>query len=308
MSTANGSAEPTVRTVSTALGNVDCAEVGQGLPVLVVHGSPGGHDSGLAMARFLIAAGFRAIVPDRPGYFDTPLGSGETPDQQADLLAALLDALGIDRAGVLCWSGGGPAAYRLAVRHPSRVTALVGCAAVSRRYVFEADKGADKLITDTGLGRRMLQLMARHMPAKLVSATIASEGDLTSDQVKERVEQIMADPEKERFTLDLALAANHSGPRKAGFDNDMRQFALIESLELDRVGVPCLIVQGTADSDVDPEYSGFAARQIPGADLVELATGTHLAFWVHPDSAPVRQRAVELFHRAADRASAAPEG
>lgn len=299
MASTNTSEEPAVRTVTTAVGDVDCLVVGDGPPVLVVHGSPGGHDAGLAMARFLVAAGFRAVVPDRPGYFDTPLGSGETPDQQADLYAALLDALGIDRAGVLCWSGGGPSSYRFAVRHPDRVTSLVACAAVSRRYVFEGDKGADKLIMDTGFGRRMLQLMATYTPEKLVGATLAAEGELTKEQLAERVALVMADPEKVQFTLDLALAANHSGPRKAGFFNDMAQFAAIESLELDRVGVPCLIVQGTADSDVAPEYSGFAAEQIPGAELVELSTGTHLAFWVHPDSAPVRRRATELFRSSA---------
>jgi pimeloyl-ACP methyl ester carboxylesterase len=299
MATTKTGEEPAIRTVTTAVGDVDCAVVGQGPPVLVVHGSPGGHDAGLAMARFLVADGLRTVVPDRPGYFGTPLSSGTTIDEQADLHAALLDALGIDRAGVLCWSGGGPSSYRFAVRHPDRVTALVACAAVSRRYVFAGDKGVDKLIMDTGLGRRMLQLMARYTPEKLVGATIAAEGELTKEQLAERVAHVMADPEREQFTLDLALAANHSGPRKAGFDNDLAQFGAIESLELDRIGGPCLIVQGTADSDVSPEYSGFAAEQIPGAELVELSTGTHLAFWVHPDSAPVRQRAIELFRSAA---------
>lgn len=146
--------------------------------------------------------------------------------------------------------------------------------------------------------------MARHTPEKLVGATIAAEGDLTKDQLAERVEQIMADPAKEQFTIDLALAANHSGPRRAGFENDMEQFGRIESLELERITAPTLIVQGTADSDVDPEYSGFAAEQIDGAELVELATGTHLAFWVHPDSEPVRRRALELYRTAADRTAA----
>lgn len=293
--------EPVVSTVHTALGDVDCAVVGEGPPVLVVHGSPGGHDAGLAMSRLMVADGFRAIVPDRPGYFATPLSSGETPDQQADLSAALFDALGIDRAGVLCWSGGGPSSYRLAGRHPDRVTALVAVAAVSRRYVFEGDVGAEKLVMGTGFGRRMLELMARHTPEKLVSATIASEGHLTKEQVAQRVAQIMADPEKEKFTLDLALAANHSGPRKAGFENDIRHFADIESLELERITRPCLLVQGTADSDVDPEYSRFAASQIPGAEFVELSGGTHLAFWVHPDAEPVRRRAVDLFRGASGR-------
>ncbi len=291
--------EPTISTVTTGLGDIECAVQGDGPPVLVVHGSPGGHDAGLAMARFLVAEGFRAIVPDRPGYFGTPLSSGETPDRQADLFAALLDAFGVDRVGVLCWSGGGPSSYRFAVRYPRRVGAVVAAAAVSQRYVFAVEKGAAKLVMDTGLGRRMLQLMARHTPEKLVSATIAAEGHLTREQVAERVAQIMADADKERFTLDVAMAANHSGPRRTGFENDTHQFEAIESLELERICTPCLLVHGDADGDVDPENSRFAAARIPGAELVTLPFGTHLAFWAHPDAEPVRRRAIGLFRAAA---------
>jgi pimeloyl-ACP methyl ester carboxylesterase len=294
MATTEAPLDETVQTVSTARGEVDCVIVGEGPPVLVVHGTPGGHDAGLAMARFLVAEGLQAIVVDRPGYFGTPLGSGATPDEQADLFAALFDARGLASAGVLCWSGGGPSSYRLAVRHPDRVSSLVSVAAVSHRYQFKGEKVAEKLLMGTGLGRRMLQLMAAHTPEKLVSATIAAEGHLSKEHVAQRVEQIMADPDKERFTLDLALAANHSGPRKAGYDNDMDQFARIESLELDRITAPSLVVAGTADSDVDPEFSRFAADRITGSELVQLETGTHLAFWVHPDSGPERRRAAEL--------------
>lgn len=294
-------AERTIRTVPTALGDVEYASLGEGLPVLVVHGSPGGHDVGTAMARFLVPHGFRAIVPSRPGYLGTPLGSGDTPDEQADLFVALFDAPGVDGAGVLCWSGGGPSSYRLAVRHPDRVSALVTTAAVSHRYVFEGEPVAERLVMGTGLGRWMLKLMAEHTPERLISATVAAEGDLTKEQVAERTVQIMADPERTRFTLDVAVSANRSGPRKAGFDNDLRQFAAITSLELERITAPCLIVQGSADTDVVPEHSRFAAERIPGAELAELPDGTHLAFFVHPDAPPVRQRAIELFAREAGR-------
>lgn len=80
--------EPTVRAIHTALGDVDCAVVGHGPPVLVVNGSPGGTmrpGDGPLPGRGRVPA----IVPDRPGYFDTPLSSDRTPDQQADLYVAL---------------------------------------------------------------------------------------------------------------------------------------------------------------------------------------------------------------------------
>ena len=112
----NGAGE----TVDTDLGPVGLVRAGSGPPVLMIHGTPGGTDSSLAMGRFLVAGGFHLIAPARPGYPGTELGGRQTIDDQADLHAALLDALGIERAAVITWSGGGPSGYRLAVRHPGR--------------------------------------------------------------------------------------------------------------------------------------------------------------------------------------------
>ena len=59
--------------VDTPSGPVAFREEGEGPPVLFVHGSPGGSDQGMLMARFLAEAGFRVIAPSRPGYLATPL-------------------------------------------------------------------------------------------------------------------------------------------------------------------------------------------------------------------------------------------
>jgi pimeloyl-ACP methyl ester carboxylesterase len=113
----------TPQLVETRLGPVEVAVAGEGAAVLVVHGTPGGWDQAAAMARFMTdldpGPGVKAILPSRPGYLGTELGERATIDAQADLHAALLDALGVERVGVLCWSGGGPSSYRLAVRHPT---------------------------------------------------------------------------------------------------------------------------------------------------------------------------------------------
>ncbi|MCX7869282.1 MAG: alpha/beta hydrolase, partial [Terrimicrobiaceae bacterium] len=44
------------------------AERGEGFPVLVVHGAPGGYDQALAVAEGLGLEGFRVIAPSRPGF------------------------------------------------------------------------------------------------------------------------------------------------------------------------------------------------------------------------------------------------
>src|SRR5688500_4404525 len=108
------SADARPETVETALGPVEIAREGDGPPVLMIHGTPGGWDSSLAMGRFVVDAGLELIAPARPGYQGTPLDARRSIDDQADLHAAVLDALGHERAGVVSWSGGGPSAYRLA--------------------------------------------------------------------------------------------------------------------------------------------------------------------------------------------------
>jgi len=274
----------------TALGSVEYDVQGTGTPVVVLHGSPGGIDAARLMARILPTDRFRAILLSRAGYLSTPLEGREGIDGQADLVAALLDALGIDRAGVYSWSGGGPSGYRLAVRHPDRVTAIVANAAVSHDYHLPPQDLPTRLMMGTAPGRWLMRLLAAHQPEQYVKGELAGEGDLTPDELTARVEQVLADPDARSFALDLGPTAMPDGHRKPGYDNDLAQFAAITSLELERITAPTLVVQGTADADLPPEHSEFAARTLPNAELLTLDRGTHLALYVHPDRATAQAR------------------
>jgi pimeloyl-ACP methyl ester carboxylesterase len=281
-------------TVETALGAVEVERAGEGPPVLVVHGTPGGSDQALAMGAFLREHGFETIAPSRPGYLGTPLGEHGAIDDQADLHAALLDALGHERAGVLAWSGGGPSSYRLAVRHPDRVGGLVVAAGVSQR--FQPDKASvdERLMMDTRAGNWLLRFLAAHAPKSTVSSTIAAEGELSRKELRERTKAVVGDDRQVELVLAMARAAGDRAHRGAGIDNDLARFAAIDSLELERIAAPTLIVGGDADSDVPPGHSDQAAATIPGTEHVVLERGTHLALWIHPDAGAVRDRAAAL--------------
>ena len=164
-----------------------------------------------------------------------------------------------------CWSGGGPAAYRLAVRHPHRVRALVAFAAVSRAYPTPKLKFIDRLLFQTRPGNKLLGYLAAKQPEQFVSGVLASEGSLTKQQLKERVAHVMADPVKREFVVGLGLTAEQTAERRIGYDNDIEHFSAITSLELEKVTAPTLVVHGTADSDVPYEHGVFAASQIPGS-------------------------------------------
>lgn len=289
---------PPTTTLDTDRGPVEYVDQGDGPPVLVIHGSPGGADAGWLMGQFLVAAGFRVVAPSRPGYLGTPLTEASGPiDAQADLHAALLHELGIARAAVLCWSGGGPSSYRLAVRHPESVSGMAAVAAVSRRYEWRL--GLDERFTfGTRPGNWLIGMLARHRPEQLISETLSAEGDLDPEELQKVAAAVSADPVQREFVLRLALTVSHRGDRRAGVTNDMTTFAAIDSLQLEAVQAPVLLVQGTADTDVPPLYSEFASQHLPRSTVLDVPGGTHLAAWASP-GAPAVQIQIASFLRSA---------
>jgi len=277
--------------VDTKLGKVEYVDHGGGPPVLFVHGSPGGCDQGAVMTEFLVARGFRSISISRPGYLRTPLDDRVAePDQQADLEVALMDELGIDSFGVMCWSGGGPSSYRLASKYPDRVSALVTLAALSMHYEFGNGINSIEYSLLTGaVGSWVLKEMVKHAPKKVVEMTATEEGDLTKEQAKALTEHIWNDETKRDFVMKVS--ATISG-RHDGLKNDQRQFPKIGDLGLSTISTPTLLIHGAADSDVHPEQSENALQQLPDADILRVENGTHLCVWTDPTSDEIQARII----------------
>jgi pimeloyl-ACP methyl ester carboxylesterase len=285
---------PDGQIIETSLGPVEYARVGTGDPVLVLHGSPGGLDAAALMARFLPQDEVSAILISRPGYLGTRLDGRRTIDEQADLFAALFDALDVPRAGVISWSGGGPCSYRFAVRHPDRVSALVAFAGVSKEFHANPLPTSARLLMTTAVGIRLMRVLAKQRPRDYVTGTLKTESNLRGAELKARVDEVLNDPVKRAFVLDLGPTAALTRDRRGGYDNDLDQFAAIESLELERISTPTLVIQGSADSDVPPDHSEYAASTIPGARLIVLDRGSHLALYTHPDAEATQREVIDF--------------
>lgn len=103
-------------------------ERGTGAPLVLLHGNGGMIQDFLSSGLVDEAARrHRVIVFDRPGYgySERPRGTLWTPDAQADLLAAALRQLGVERATVLGHSWAGAVAIAIAHKHPDLVSGLV---------------------------------------------------------------------------------------------------------------------------------------------------------------------------------------
>ena len=77
----------------------------------------------------LLADRYRVIAPDHLGFGHSAAPSADefdyTFDALADLTSGLLDQLGLDRYAVYVQDYGAPIAWRLALEHPDRISAIV---------------------------------------------------------------------------------------------------------------------------------------------------------------------------------------
>ncbi|SDZ06823.1 NADPH:quinone reductase [Jannaschia faecimaris] len=111
--------------VETAAGRLEYGVVGNGPPVLILHGTGGGFDQGLLFANRLRQSGFRIVAPSRFGYLRSSFPDDASPAHQADVVVELLNHLGIARLPVVGCSAGALTAAEVALRHPGRCSHLV---------------------------------------------------------------------------------------------------------------------------------------------------------------------------------------
>jgi pimeloyl-ACP methyl ester carboxylesterase len=255
----------TPRVVRTARGRVEVADTGAGPTLLVVHGMPGDWRQARTVAEDL-AGQARVLLVSRPGYGRTPLSSGRSPQEQAALYRALLDALQVPRAVVLGISGGGPSSYAFAAQHADRCAALVLCCPV-RGGLLEVPAGMRRLAAVPGVW----SAVAGGVRAADAVLRAAGRPPRTAVSSFTAVEQ-------QRLTQPRVLAALHSFEadrtrtlRGRGLRNDTLQFDVPPPSWPRGVQVPTVVMHGDLDDIVPVSHAHDYAAVVPGARLEVLA-------------------------------------
>ena len=272
------------RRVDGPSGPIEYAEAGPaaGPPVLMVHGSGGGFDHGLAFAAPLARRGMRVIAPSRFGYPGSPMPPGPVraeamPALQADALAHLLARLGVGPVVVVGGSAGALSATQLVLRHPHLCRALV--LVVPTLHVPGRRAGA---------GSRPGAAVARLVGAVLGSdflfwlAMRAAPGLMTRLVLATDPALLAGAPASERRRLrDVLFHILPVSARRRGILVDTASAAAPPPYPVERIGCPVLVIgtrddlYGTAAAAID------TAARTPGARLVLFETGGHL--WVGHD-------------------------
>jgi 3-oxoadipate enol-lactonase len=198
-----------------------------------------------------LAERYRVVTYDTRGHGESPAPAGPyTLDDLVDDLVALLDEVGAERAHVAGLSLGGMIAMRLAIREPHRVDRLaVLCTSARPDPQPFLDRAA--LVRSGGTAPLAPVVAGRW----LTPPYAAEHPDLVA-----RLEAMIAAADDEGYAACCEVVARL----------DLRA-------DLARITAPTLVVSGAEDPALPPEHQRVIADGIPGAELLTVSPGAHLA-------------------------------
>jgi len=231
---------------------------GHGPAVVLLHGQPGSRRDWQAVAAGL-APTHTVVVPDRPGWGDSPDAAGGFA-VNADIVVAQLDELGLDAATIVGHSWGAGVALAVAQQHPARVAGLVLVAPV---------------VPGDRIGPMDRTLASPRLGAVLSFAALGALAFVPRLPGAGRLLTVIEPG------LDVAPARSSAAtvaPLRSWRSFAVEQRALVDELPglaggLADLAVPVTVVMGTADRVIRPQAVARLMRALPGAEVVEVRAG-----------------------------------
>ncbi len=244
---------------------------GEGEPVVFVHGTPSLSFEWRDVVPRVEQAGYRVITYDLLGFGDSerPVDRDTSVGAQTELLAALLDTLGVDRANLITHDIGGAIGQRMAILHPEQVRRLMLIDSVS--YDSWPSETWREIIQN-GLDD-LAALPEKEFEKTLtrqLSMTVARSGHMTDD------------------ILDAFLAPHRSAVGRASFvEHQVRHYDSTYTEEiagrLGEITQPVRILWGQEDQWQPTSYAERLAKDIPHSELITVSGAGHFVMEDDPD-------------------------
>ena len=253
-------------------GAMEYAIAGSGPPVLMIHGTGGGFDQGLAFAEPLVADGWQVISPSRFGYLRSAFPEKPSSENQADAFVDLLDHLGIVRVPAIGGSAGALSAMQFAIRHPDRCAALVALVPAA----FAPDRPAPRppnalaeAIIAYGLRSDLLFWLGMKVGEDQMIGTL-----LATDPALVHQADVVEQARVRTILHDILPVSD----RARGLLNDGRLAGSPEPVALETICAPTLALSLEDDRFETLAAARHIAATVPNGKLVSFPTGGHV--WV----------------------------
>ena len=255
------------QTIQTTFGAMEYAAMGEGEPILIVHGAEGGFDQGLDMTGAIAGRGYLLIAPSRFGYLRSTMPDGATNAMQADAYVQLLDHLGIDKVDVVGISAGAWSSMQFAIRHPERCRALVLLVPANYLPAGTAIHGGavvSAMVHSNFAAWALLKLMPV-MPGGMTQMMLGTDDAVVraaDASEKARVQRI----------LDNLQPVSR---RIAGMNFDIKSASTREPYPIEKIGCPVLTISAEDDRFNTGSRAKYIAASVPDGRVILFPTGGH---------------------------------
>jgi 3-oxoadipate enol-lactonase len=228
--------------------------------VLLLHGLGVNGSSWQLQIPALTGAGFRVLVPDAPGFGQTPYTGQAGIASTANLLAALLQKLDTGPVFVAGISMGGTHALQLALDAPQYIRRLALVNTFAR--------------LDPGSWRGWLYFAFRFLLVHTMGLQVQAQA------VAKRMFPHPNQQELQQEFIDQILQADPRGYRAA-----MRALARFDVRQrLLEIQAPTLVITGENDSTIPAANQQFLVQNIPGASQVVIPHAGHAVIAEQPEA------------------------
>lgn len=254
-------------------------EVGEGAPVLFVHGSP---NAGATWAPLVAQMeNFCCLMLDRPG-----CGLSESVDYDAyevrewgvDLLESVLTALEIEQVSLVASSAGGSLAYLLAQERPGRVSRMVqlGCPGLVEGMNVPF---ISRLMAVPRLNRLMVRMMPSNLNAvRDLIRQIGHGPGLEEGRIPEVLLEWVYHLLEHTDTMENELAMMEKVMTWRG----IRKELMFRESELRRISAPTLYIWNEGDPFGGSAIARQTAASTPNAQLHLFPESGHLPWIDNP--------------------------
>jgi pimeloyl-ACP methyl ester carboxylesterase len=237
--------------------------VGEGPPVVLLHGLTATRRYTVMGSKALPRAGFRLTTYDARGHGESSPAPERGAYEYRDLvedLGAVLDHLGAERAAIGGASMGAHTAMAFALAHPERVSALIQ---ITPAYGGVRDEGSDLAAWDR---------LADGLEHGGVDGFLAAYNPKASERYRDTVMTVTRQRLERHRHPEAVADALRVVPRSRAFDG-------LE--ELEHMDIPTLVVASRDEADPGHPYSVGAAyaERLPNAKLVTEEEGKSPLAW-----------------------------
>ena len=250
------------------------------LPLLLLHGGPGGTHDYLEPMAELARGGRRVIFYDQLGCGNSPHPSD--PDKWTvqlflDEVAAVRDALGLERIHLLGQSWGGMLAFEYMLTRPDGVASLIICDSMSSVPLWIAE--ADRLRTLLPEGVQET-LLAHERAGTTASDEYKAACDVYSDEHVCRVRPYPDYVARSFDQLPNEVYLTMWGPSEFFCTGSLREWDV--TTRLGQIREPTLIVSGRHDEST-PLVSRTIHQGVKGSEWEMLENSSHVPHVEEPE-------------------------